>query len=408
MLIQHRPGVGMFRACLWGKAPNLTRTQTNTLAEQAAHRCAKPNATAMTAAQTWQAQPSPEPCTAPPQHGAVHAELHIDCLLNGIAVVACADTGANFDAISPAEVIRRQLTAVPSRQGRPFRLPTGEARRTLGSVDINLGFGVEEEAEHRIRCEIVANLAHPMVLSFPTLTASGVLQQHRWRLRKVLVSSLQHPALQFLEAAHQSTNRARGFVDEVPILAVPDTGSSLMCISGDFAREFLPSNRIDATQRQAVRFADGSSAMTLGTMRAAWQFDPQEAPIECLWHVITGLQAQAILSLDFVQEHEIFSSHSDSLVCKEADTVSPPPRSSSSTTHELFGIYALPQRSLPQRSLPQASLPQEPKTPPHMAKRCCDALLRIAKRHNDRLRTRARGFWRQDTSQRQKPPTTTS
>ncbi|KXJ89050.1 hypothetical protein Micbo1qcDRAFT_196929 [Microdochium bolleyi] len=331
--------------------------------------------------QICQAQPRTE-SIGTPQQRQHHAELHIDCFLDGSPLVAFADTGANFNAISPDEVIRRGLSAVPGCHGRSFSLPNGEARRALGSVNVDLGFRGDDN-KHNIQCEIVANLAHPLVLSFPTLVSTGSLQHHKKRLRRVLVPSLQHPPLRFLEAAHQSTNRVRGFVGGAPILAVPDTGSSLMCMSEHFVRESLPDIRIDPARRQAVRFADGSSTTTLGTVRAAWQFDPNNTPIDCAWHVITGLQAQAILSLDFVQEHEIFSNHTSSLVSKDADAASLLERSSTSTRgRELFGI---------------APLPQGP-TKPRLAKRCCDALLRMARSHSQLICSR--NLWRSSNGSR--------
>ncbi|KAI0199364.1 hypothetical protein F4808DRAFT_461919 [Astrocystis sublimbata] len=268
-------------------------------------------------------------------------EWHIDSKINECPISALADTGANINAISKDEADRIGLLPKPGTAGNTIRLPSGRICASLGTTSLRFNFKGEKKV-HFLACNIVEKLESGMVLCYEFLRETKTLTDFfKNRIKEVMRFGLQRFSLCLLDD-HGSCSGARarmvGFINGTRVSAVPDTGSGIMAVSASYAKRL--GLKVDTNHTTHVAFADGSSAMTSGTVEAAWNFLPPQTQTEgpwdhdwdYQWHVIEDLPADAILSLEFIKQHNVFSRH-------EHAFVSSSPRSKLA---EIFGIHELP------------------------------------------------------------------
>ncbi|KAI0810175.1 hypothetical protein GGR55DRAFT_128037 [Xylaria sp. FL0064] len=302
-------------------------------------------------------------------------EWHVQGAANGFAINALADTGANINAISKDDADRIGISPEPGTAGKTIRLPSGKICLSLGTTNFNFNFD-GEQIIHAIRCNIVEKLEYSMILCYDFLRKTETLTQFfKARIKEVARSSLRGFSLCLLDdhaACDGVKARIDGFINGTRARVVPDTGSGIMAVSASYARRL--GLQVDTNRRTRVTFADGSSATTSGIVKAAWTFLPPDSQSElrpCLddggkvmstdgkkrlvgsdsekddnsqddgtwdyeweyeWHVIDDLPVDAILSLDFIKQHDIFNRHEHAFVL-----IPPHP-----TLAELFGICELP------------------------------------------------------------------
>ncbi|PHH63907.1 hypothetical protein CDD81_5355 [Ophiocordyceps australis] len=239
-------------------------------------------------------------------------EWRINGCINDIPISALADTGATCVAISKRLAKRLNLKPEPGIPHTKFKLPCGQLRKHLGIVPAKFTFankvnGKKERKEsHSLQCSIVPGLEHDLVLPFEFLRDTETLSRHRHRLQQVPVHK--ENSLRYLDASsagkHDKRARLRGFVGNKPCVAVPDTGSTIMAMSASYAT--MHDIDIDVTQKSTVRFADGTKAITMGMATATWAFEADRDPISYEWHILEGLEVDAVLSIEFIKRHNIF------------------------------------------------------------------------------------------------------
>ncbi|KAI0424749.1 hypothetical protein F5Y09DRAFT_353111 [Xylaria sp. FL1042] len=296
-------------------------------------------------------------------------EWHIEGKVNGRAIDALADTGANINAISKDDADRIGIVPEPGTAGKTIQLPSGKTCLSLGAA--NFGFNFDgDRTVHSIQCNIVENLEYSRILCYDFLRKTETLTRFfKDRIKEVVRSGLRGFSLCLLDdptVCDGVQARMDGFINGTRARVVPDTGSGIMAVSASYARRL--GLKVDTNRRTRVTFADGSSAITSGIVKAAWTFlppDPKSELRPCLddeddsqnedawnyeweyeWHVIEGLPVDAILSLDFIKQHDIFNQHEHVFVLI-------PPRS---TLAELFGICELPGGNEELRSLAEEFL----------------------------------------------------
>ncbi|KAI0125144.1 hypothetical protein BJ170DRAFT_726912 [Xylariales sp. AK1849] len=229
--------------------------------------------------------------------------------INGSFVEALADTGASFNAISEEQAIRMNLSPDPGSERKRFRLPSGEIRSSLGAAKVNFNFGDDTE-HHSIWCNVV-----PI-------------------LKEVVLAGIRRYSLRLLnggDVVDEERARLAGYIAQERVLVVPDTGSTLMVISAGYARGLRLT--VDKSRRSLVRLADGTEALTLGTTTAPWRFMLSTDQIAYEWHVLEGLNADAVLSLNFIKEHDVFEKYGSHFIDDEFD----------SELAEIYGICQVPR-----------------------------------------------------------------
>lgn len=226
-------------------------------------------------------------------------------LADGHPIAAVADTGAAGCFISSAYV--KELGAVmTSNERKPVKLASGKTVKSIGSVDLKWLFN-GESAVHSIVCHVVENLAHPLSLGMAFLEATSTLTTHKNRIirgaRKIANKLFR------LHLLGEGLGKIGGYLDGIPTLGLPDTGSDIMAISTALAKrrgwiiDSSPAHRVQ------VQFADGSTVFTRGLVSGLdWDFGNGEQPVNCDFYVIDDLPVDAVLSSDFVLELDLFSS----------------------------------------------------------------------------------------------------
>lgn len=184
-------------------------------------------------------------------------------------------------------------------------------------------------------------LKQAYVLTLDFLRRIGTLTNFKLRLKEVPRLIGHHISLCLIRdravGSDLNNGALTGYMAGGKCLAIPDSGLSIMALSGSYIRS--RQMRIDRRKRCMVKFIDGSSAWTSRTVTAPWQFYRSHIPfwdMLCFipyflllqswlfhtqppwtvqeWHVIENMDVDAILSINFIKEHDIFSVYESSFV----------------------------------------------------------------------------------------------
>lgn len=271
-------------------------------------------------------------------------EWHVLGQLNGKPVEALADTGANCNAISASCARERQLTPDPGSTQARIRLPSGKYCTSLGTTTLQFRFKGEDRI-HNVECNIVPRLQQACVLALDFLRTTETLTNFKSRLKEVPLPNGRMSLRLMRDGALDSDSNngtITGYIAGRKCIAMPDSGSSIMALSGSYVRSRQMT--INTRKRCKVKFIDGSSAWTSGTVIAPWQFCQSRIPLwEMLyyfilyflllqpltlspyarptwmaqeWHVIENMDVDAILSIDFIKQHDVFRAYESSFVSK--------------------------------------------------------------------------------------------
>ncbi|SCN87331.1 uncharacterized protein FFB20_07912 [Fusarium fujikuroi] len=216
---------------------------------------------------------------------------------------ALPDTGAKRNFVSQRLV--KSLGLVPKgRTKEKFRLPSGATFRSCGTVDVPFTFLGESE-HHLLDCCILPKCTQDLILSQTFLKATGTLTKFAHRITK----SLREFAPRFrFNLIEDDTCCLQGSFDDIPSIALADTGCDAMLISADFARRHSLEIDTGVEHRHLVEYADGSLDTTTGIIRdSTWQFRSSRIKIPCDFYVLDDLKADIVLSSHFIFQHEIFS-----------------------------------------------------------------------------------------------------
>ncbi|GAW19295.1 hypothetical protein ANO14919_087810 [Xylariales sp. No.14919] len=307
-------------------------------------------------------------------------EWHIEAMVNGFSVDVLADSGATINGISKGEADRVGAVVIPDTAGQTIRLPSGETCLSLGVAAVEFNFEGEEKT-YKLRCNIVESLEWAMIVCYDFLRTTETLTRFfAERIKEISPSSLYRVPLSLVVGDNIVSNgtgaRMHGFINSIRTTVVPDTASAIMAMSTSCAH--LHMLKVDTKQRKNVTFVDGSTALTRGVVRSTWIFlnpDTNVEPPTCLvndrfhqaagpdetirrlitteetdddgedtergpwdyvweyeWHVIDGLPVDAVLSLEFIKQHDVFNKHQHSFLSPSVLPAVP----------EIFGICELP------------------------------------------------------------------
>ncbi|CVK85845.1 uncharacterized protein FMAN_06650 [Fusarium mangiferae] len=222
---------------------------------------------------------------------------------NQVQIDALPDTGAKRNFVSQQLV--ESLGLVPKDRTKAiFRLPSGATIRSCGTVDVPFTFLGESE-HHLLDCCILPKCTQDLILSQTFLKATGTLTKFAHRITK----SLREFAPRFrFNLIEDDTCCLQGSFDDIPSIALADTGCDAMLISADFARRHSLEIDKGVEHRHLVEYADGSLDTTTGIIRDSnWQFRSSRIKIPCDFYVLDDLKADIVLSSHFIFQHEIFS-----------------------------------------------------------------------------------------------------
>lgn len=223
---------------------------------------------------------------------------------------ALPDTGAKRNFVSQQLVDKLGLVPEVSIKER-FRLPTGTTVESSGTVNVPFTFLGESE-NYLLDCCILPKCTQDLILCQAFLKATGTLTKFTRRITKSLRKFTSRLRFNLIE---DDTCCLQGKFDDIPSIALADTGCDAMLISADFARRHsLPIDK-GFEHRRTIEYADGSLDTTTGIVYdSTWQFSSSWDAIPCNFYVLDDLKADIILSSHFIFEHEVFSQFEEDIM----------------------------------------------------------------------------------------------
>jgi hypothetical protein len=93
-----------------------------------------------------------------------------------------------------------------------------------------------------------------------------------------------------------------------PALALPDTGSDVMLVSAEWAKENNLEIDHEPRHRLGLELADGSKVFTMGIVHnATWTFGDSSKTVCCDFYVLDNLLVDVVFSNDFIFGLDVFS-----------------------------------------------------------------------------------------------------
>ncbi|KAK8128159.1 hypothetical protein PG984_009267 [Apiospora sp. TS-2023a] len=279
---------------------------------------------------------------------------YISGYVDHIPVAFMPDSGSDLNIVS-WDFVERHGLEVDFTALRSIRLPNNSRTAAIGTVSAAFRFK-EEEQSHDLTFSVVPGCPEDVILGKPFLKRTETLTTHKTRIHETSRIGTRIGNRLFFLNGISSDRATPGRSDLVPCTingqpaqSLPDLGSDIMVVSGDFARRHNFKIREDLCTE--VELADGSKHMTNGTvLDAVLEFDlpptlydfheylsrikqlhsllstptsripkDQESPVLRVvhdLHVVDNLPCDIILGAQFTMEHNIFDrtqSHLDRL-----------------------------------------------------------------------------------------------
>ena len=242
-------------------------------------------------------------------------EPRITCLLGGQKASSLPDTGAKVNFLPLAYVKARKLV-VDATKAQVFNTAIGRPMTSVGTVPLSLEFD-RETRRYPLEWHVVPDTPMGLpVLGGPFLRLTKTFREYKHRVSQKLLYSFPHR----LWSSGSSHQLISGFVNGVPINALPDTGSNIMAMSAAYAK--TRSFYVDRARqyRILVRFPDGYTTRTRGVVKnAKLQFGsrPEDIYYKDVY-VLDDLEHDLVLDYMFLYETDALDLYEDSL--SEYDT----------------------------------------------------------------------------------------
>ena len=256
--------------------------------------------------------------------------------INDILVNALPDWGSSVDAISE-DFAKQHGIQIAATKPHSIALLGGHVVQSIGLVFGHFRFQGDSCGHHRV-FHVLSKSVYDVILGKTFLDQTRTLTEFCHRIVEKFRPCIQKGSRLFL-MDESPKDRLRCAVNGVKASAIPDTGSDLMLVSGDFARRNNLEMRREKEFRRLVELIDGSIIYTDGmVLNAKLQFDAPPAPSRelnydqyvkfaaglysfknqgrtktrqvtfiCDLHVLEDLPCDIILSNEFIFQNQVFS-----------------------------------------------------------------------------------------------------
>ncbi|ORY70318.1 uncharacterized protein BCR38DRAFT_421760 [Pseudomassariella vexata] len=230
--------------------------------------------------------------------------FRVDGLINGVPIEANADTGSGFNAISKRLATSMNLT-LEHGTARHVTLPSGRQMYSPGRITTQFSF-LGEKKVYMLSCLVLPMAEDSLLLGSRFLRLTETFSKFKNRLKRIY----SHDGRLSLNLLGDEHDFVSGYLNESQCLAIPDTGSDIMVISGAYAQECGLQIQRGARHKNLIRLIDGSEQLTDGIVNdLEWRFIWSETPIKCDFHVIDELPVNVILSSALVDERDVFAKY---------------------------------------------------------------------------------------------------
>jgi hypothetical protein len=231
-------------------------------------------------------------------------DYRVEARVGEYQVDALADTGAQSNFIS-AQFVDKVGLVPEDRIPNRIQLPGGKQVLSPGTVKVPFSFHGELE-EYMLDCWIMPGCTSDLILSGPFLRVTKTLTTFKNRIKE---SIRQIPRTRFrINLVGNEKQRLWGSLDGRSALALPDTGSDVMLVSAEWAKENNLEIDHEPRHRLELELADGSKVFTMGIVHnATWTFGDSSKTVCCDFYVLDNLLVDVVFSNDFIFGLDVFS-----------------------------------------------------------------------------------------------------
>lgn len=237
-------------------------------------------------------------------------------------VHAMPDTGAGLNLISSSLATELGYSRPPDHalKGAKLRMANGKHLKTIGVVEAVWSFFPEAKEAWKLMFHVVDDFFYDTVLGNDFLMSTQTMSKHQHRLSRIPVP-MKALSVVFVNTLGRVNQRVNGFINDVEVEALPDSGSESNLLSFDYCRAKGWDEGLEMGDTRLLLFPDGSIQQTLGTLRLKWNYGSSQNDwgIMLDFHVLFDCVYDAILGQDMLEETLAFEFHQDSFVEVEPD-----------------------------------------------------------------------------------------
>jgi hypothetical protein len=176
---------------------------------------------------------------------------------------------------------------------------SGKRTTTTGTIETTYQFSGESD-KHTLVFHLLPKCVHDVILGNPFLKATRTFTSYISRVKERIVNGILD--LHFFYLGN-SAPRFSGLVNGIPQEAFADSGAKVMVMDEEYAQSLGLTITRDDTFRTRLRFADDSTAETLGMVHGVdWEFGPggMSQIYQLDFHVLRSAPAEVILNDSFL------------------------------------------------------------------------------------------------------------
>jgi hypothetical protein len=227
------------------------------------------------------------------------------------------DTGAGLNLISSSLATELGYSRPPEHamKNAELRMANGKHLRTIGVIEAVWSFFPEAKETWELTFHIIEDFFYDAVLGNDFLMSTQTMSKHQHRLSHIPVP-MKALSVLFVNTLGRVNQRIKGFINDVQVDALPDSGSESNLISFDYCREKGWDDSLQAGDTRLLLFPDGSVQQTLGTIRMKWNYGNSQNSwgIMLEFHVLFGCVYDVILGQEMLEETSAFELHQESFL----------------------------------------------------------------------------------------------
>lgn len=240
---------------------------------------------------------------------------------------AMPDTGAGYNLISSslAQVLGITLPQSEALGVLNIRMANGKSLRTIGVIDAIWSFETDTEEEWTLNFHVIEDFFRDAVLGNDFLLATQTMSKNQHRLSRI-PPPMHALSVLYVNSLGHVTTRLRGSINNLPIDALPDSGSESNILSFEYIQRNAWDSDIDSQDIRLLVFPDGTVGRTMGSLRLHWRYgtSAEDEGIEVDFHILYGCVYDAILGEEMLDETQAFTEHQDSFVDADLHKELPP------------------------------------------------------------------------------------
>ena len=224
-------------------------------------------------------------------------------MAGNLEIDALGDTGAKYNFMDDDYAMSQADFAIDRNQTERITLGNGKMVTTTGTIKTTFQFPGEREIYSQI-FHLLPRCHHDVILGNRFLKMTKTFTNNLNRLRRVVTRTVSRMKVHNFFYIGGSGPAFKGLVNGYPQYALADTGSKLLIMDEDYARKLRLTIETGPKNRNRVKFADQTTAMTSGMVHGVrWQYGGhgQEGETHMLdFHILRNAPANVILNEDFL------------------------------------------------------------------------------------------------------------